>query len=125
MTTSQEMAAHITRICRRAKITVSTASARGRAWRKSSRIAIRPVKSDITYAIALHELGHVLGVQTGKTLDKEVQAWQWARKHALVWTDAMTQKEQASLASYVRWANRKPNSTPKHAETVVYLNSVC
>lgn len=119
--TPKDMAAHIARICARAKVIVRAHSSGGRACRKGSWIAIRPVKSDITYAVALHELGHVLGSQTGKRIDHEVQAWQWARAHALVWTDAMTQTESKCLASYVRWMNRKPNSQPKHAETVAYL----
>lgn len=122
--TAQEMAAHVAAVCRRAKVRVSSHSSGGRAWRKSSRIAIRPVKGDITYAIALHELGHVLGEQKGKRIDHEVQAWQWARRHAIVWTDAMKAKEAASLASYARWMGRRPSSTPKYPETAAYLAEV-
>ena len=56
-----DYAAHIARICKIEDIEVRSHSSGGRAWRKKRLIAIRPVKSAVTYAIALHEIGHILG----------------------------------------------------------------
>jgi hypothetical protein len=99
--TPAEMAAHIAKICKRAKITITTKKSGGaRAWRRPARISIRRVLSDITYAVALHEIGHILGEQKGKRLDQEIDAWEWAERHAIVWTPAMQVKRDRCLASY-------------------------
>jgi hypothetical protein len=98
---------HIARICKIEDIEVSAHSRGGRAWRKTRRIAIRPVKSAVTYAIALHEIGHILGGrQSGSRLDKEVGAWEWAQANAIEWTDAMDATMRKALRSYLGWAAR-------------------
>lgn len=61
----------------------------------------------MTYAIALHEIGHVLGEQRGRRVEKEVQAWDWAKAHAIIWTPRMEQTKRGCLQSYIRWAERK------------------
>jgi hypothetical protein len=105
--TPPEMAHHITEIARTAGVTI-VPSTRGRAWRKRDRIAIPPIKSVKTYALALHELGHVLSpTQTGRRLDKEVDAWRWARAHAREWTPVMQAYAAQCLVGYVRWAVRR------------------
>jgi hypothetical protein len=109
----QEMAEHITRLAQVHGVTVTSHSTGGRAWRKTRRIAVRPVKSDKTYAIALHELGHVLGRTGPRRLDKEVFAWDWAYQHALIWTDTMDAERARCLQSYVVWAQRKQARTGK------------
>ncbi len=101
-------AAHIARICKIEDIEVQSHSTGGRAYRRSRRIKIRPVKTAITYAVALHEIGHILGIQRGSRLDKEVQAWDWARAHALGWTDAMTATMAKCLRSHLAKAARSP-----------------
>jgi len=62
-------------------------------------IAIAPVRSEITYAIALHEIGHIRGrYQRGRrSVTREWWAWQWARENALVWTTRMERCAQKSL----------------------------
>lgn len=79
----------------------------GRAWRKAKKIKIAEVKTAVTYAVALHELGHVLGKQSGNKLNKEWQAWEWAMANAVGWTEPMTRKMQRCLASYIRWCQRR------------------
>ena len=107
-------AAHIARICKIEDIEVGHHSSGGRAWRRKRRINIRPVKTAVTYAIALHEIGHILGPrQNGVRLDKEVGAWEWAREHALEWTDQMEAKMRKCLRSYLEWSQR--SRQPKRA----------
>lgn len=79
---------------------------RGRAWRKHRRIKISPVKTAVTYAIALHEMGHVVGKQSGKRIDKEVQAWEWAEANALKWTETMIVKSARCVAWYLKMCER-------------------
>src|SRR5262245_46798119 len=47
-----------------------------------------PVRGQVTYAIALHELGHALARQVNHPDDivRERGAWEWARDNAIVWT---------------------------------------
>lgn len=118
MTEQVNYAEHIARICKIEDIDVSPHSRGGRAWRKERRIKIRPVKSAVTYAIALHEIGHILGPrQTGTRLCKEVGAWEWARANARVWTDAMDATMRKALLSYLKWAERSKQAkraSPAH-----------
>lgn len=105
--TPQQMAAHIAKICKIEDIEVDSHSRGGRAYRKSSRIKIRPVKSAITYAVALHEIGHILGPrQSGTRLYQEVGAWEYAMSKAVEWTPAMNATMCKALQSYINWANR-------------------
>ena len=81
-----------------------------------------PDGSDEAYAVALHELGHLLdpqgvqlsqdqmmGVKLGLTHDpedtlavysEELAAWDWARRHAQRWTPEMEYRAQEGLSSY-------------------------
>lgn len=64
------------------------------------------------YAIALHEMGHcvcqhdgnsemmLLSGQGERVLSHEQEAWQWARDHAMEWTEEMTAMEDMGLSSY-------------------------
>lgn len=102
-------AAHIARICKIEDITIESHSRGGRAYRRKRLIKIRPVKSDITYAVALHEIGHILGPrQSGTRLDKEVGAWEWAIEHANHWTLPMAGTMKRCLQSYLTKAARSP-----------------
>jgi hypothetical protein len=79
---------------------------RARAWRKSRKVRIATVKSDITYAVALHEIGHILGRHPSLRIDKEVAAWEWAKTNALTWTPAMQNTAVRLLGRYVAWSRR-------------------
>ncbi len=105
-----QAAAHVARIADENKIKISGHSSGGRAWRRLRKIKIRPIKSAVTYAIAMHELGHVLGKQQGRRIDIEVQAWEWAEAHALFWTKIMVENKRKCLRSYIAWAERKQES---------------
>jgi hypothetical protein len=54
-------------------------------------IHIPKVRSLDDYATCLHELGHVYGrdQKSPDSTTRELGAWQWAREHALAWTEEM------------------------------------
>ena len=58
--------------------------------RVSEEIYITPIRSELSYAVALHELGHVLGPHQSSrcVLVRERAAWKWAKRNALVASDA-------------------------------------
>jgi hypothetical protein len=105
---------HIAKLCREHEIDLDFKSRGGRAYRGSQRICIAAVKSDITYAVALHELGHLLGgMQDGHRLKREAGAWIWARDNACEWTERMDATMRRGLGSYLNWAQRD-----KHVRTL-------
>lgn len=87
---------------------------------KQRRVHIPAINGPISYAIALHELGHLAHPQgtpsvrsvfyqkTGRMLpiDLDVQlvgelsAWEWAFTRALCWTDTMTRVYRHGLWTY-------------------------
>ncbi len=108
--TSKEnkMKNHVLEVCKTNNIAIGSHSSGGRASRKSRCINIRPVKSSITYCVALHEIGHILGSkQSSYRLEAEAYAWQWAIDNAKTWTAPMNRKMKKCLMSYVSWAQSK------------------
>jgi hypothetical protein len=105
---------HVLDLCERHDIVIE--------WRRDHRggwaatdlwlVSIPPIKSPITYAIALHEIGHVLGrhQRSRSRLVRERWAWAWAKRNALDWTPAMARTMDRSLEWYVRRAHRSPLS---------------
>ena len=75
---------------------------RAKASRDGGEIIVPHIRSAISYATALHEVGHFLGrhQQSRNDLVRERWAWDWARRNALVWTPIMEQSAQPSLAWY-------------------------
>jgi hypothetical protein len=116
-----DYAAHIARICKIESIDVEGHSTGGRAYRRSRRIKIKTVKTAITYAVALHEIGHILGPrQSGTRLDKEVGAWEWAERNALEWTPAMSAKRAKCLQSYLAKVARSPRMKQPSADHPIH-----
>jgi hypothetical protein len=60
------------------------------------------VRSAVSYATALHEIGHVKGrhQKSRSVMVRERWAWRWARENALIWTDAMERSATKALAWY-------------------------
>lgn len=113
---------HIARICKIEDIRVESHSSGGRAYRRKRLIKIRPVKTAITYAVALHEIGHILGPrQNGTRLDKEVGAWEWAQANAIEWTEAMSSKRASCLQSYLDKAARSPHMRRPAADHPIHM----
>jgi hypothetical protein len=73
-----------------------------RAAREINEIWNTEVRSKITYAVVLHEIGHMRGShqRSRDLLTRERDAWRWAKDHALVWTRVMEVRCQSSLAWY-------------------------
>jgi hypothetical protein len=92
---------HIELLAREHSITLEYGGTNGRAWRAARRVRTPAIKSAVTYAIALHEIGHVVGIQRGRCIDKEAQAWRWAEQNALEWTETMIKTAARSISSYL------------------------
>lgn len=76
-----------------------------RAWsvRGMDLVSIPAIKGPISYAVALHELGHCLGryQASQSTVIRERWAWDWAKRNAIVWTPRMERYVQACLRWYL------------------------
>lgn len=74
-----------------------------------------PVTDETTYAVAMHEIGHVLSPLGSMAherasatptsvwrlkLDEEQAAWEWAHHYALDWTPAMEAVKAWALSTY-------------------------
>lgn len=85
--------------------------------REKSSVLCHPIVDESTYAVVLHELGHLLGpggqVPVAEklrapsvvafhrlTLHEEECAWAWAHHNALLWTPLMTSVEEFALNNY-------------------------
>jgi hypothetical protein len=82
-------------------------STRGRSWRKTKRIRVNQITTMARYAIALHELGHILGPQSKNRINKEYQAWQWAIDNALLFDADCWAELRKCLRSYIVWAENR------------------
>jgi hypothetical protein len=89
---------------------------RARALRPSpsrgrcARIVVSPVRGQVSYLVALHELGHLLsrGNRSMRQLEREADAWRWALDRSLVeLTPATARSLQRSLESYLLRARRR------------------
>lgn len=92
--TIAEMAQHIADLCDYHEIeTEWRARADALAWSGGAIcpvISIAPVRSVVTYCVALHEIGHICGPDQNKGIFKrERGAWRWARQTAKLWTPRM------------------------------------
>lgn len=95
---------------------VVSAARRPRAFRASpSRgrracVVVPPVRGQVSYLVALHELGHVLsrGNASLRQLEREADAWRFALRHSLVEPSAATARSLLrSLDSYLRRAQAR------------------
>ena len=111
MAAAAELDRHIEELCGQYGI-IRLSGARGRAEvhrsRGGRRLAIRvpPVRGQVTYFVALHEIGHLVGPgRSGTRLEKEAAAWRWALASGAVRpSDACRRRIGKRLRSYVTWA---------------------
>src|SRR5262245_6671078 len=66
---------------------------------ETGEIFISPIRSEISYATALHELGHIFGrhQHSRSEMVRERWAWKWARANALVWTPRMERDARKAM----------------------------
>ena len=107
----QSLDRHIDQLCAEHRILRETGGSgrafrRGRGRARTLHIRIAPVRGQVTYFVALHEIGHLVGKgRSGTRLEKEAAAWRWAIEHAIVMpTDTTRRSMGRRLRSYVRWA---------------------
>jgi len=104
------MAMHVMALCAYHGITVRRRR-KGLAVYETRTIYIRGVRSDVTYAEALHEIGHLLGAwQDSGIIVAESGAWLWAMRNALEWTPAMDRAMARWLGTYVETQDEHPRS---------------
>lgn len=110
--------AHVAELCERHGIGLAGASRRGRAirWRGGKReIAIPEIRGQVSYFIALHEIGHLVGPGRSRPrLEAEANAWLWALDNAAVEpTPATLRSISRRLRGYLEWArNRQHRRVP-------------
>ncbi len=120
---------HVDELCELHGI-VRLNGSRGRAevhrrnGRRTQAIRIPPVRGQVTYFVALHEIGHLIGPgRSGTRLEKEAAAWRFALREARVEpTDACRRRLGRRLRSYVTWAElrqhrRRPPVLPPPEST--------
>jgi hypothetical protein len=80
------LAKHVEELCGKHQITIlSHSSHGGRASKRDRTINIKPVKTQRTYIVALHEIGHIVGRgRSGTRLQKEAAAWQYVLDNSIV-----------------------------------------
>lgn len=106
------MEAHVEDLCREYGIDLAGASSRGRAirWRGGKlEISIPPIRGQVSYFIALHEIGHLVGRgRSAPRLESEANAWLWALDHAVVEpTPATLRSISRRLWGYLDWARSR------------------
>jgi hypothetical protein len=113
------MTAHIEELCNQHEIDIEFTRRSRRGLQAYAAgpfqlICIPPIRSAVSYATALHEIGHILGpLQWAGVLKREEGAWRWAERNALIWTDAMERDRQRCMAWYHEkrgrsWATKMP-----------------
>lgn len=61
--------------------------------RVSEEIYITPIRSVLSYAVALHQ-------SSLRVLVRERAAWKWAKRNALLWSPRMQERAEASIQWY-------------------------
>lgn len=112
------MEAHVEELCAEHGVELAGSSARGRAirWRGGRlEISIPPIRGQVSYFIALHEIGHLVGRgRSAPRLESEANAWVWALQNsAFEPTDATMRSISKRLDGYLQWArNRQYRRVP-------------
>jgi hypothetical protein len=105
------MQIHVDELCFEHGIGLVGSSQRGRAIRERGgrrSISIPEVRGQVSYLIALHEIGHLVGKgRSAPRLEAEANAWLFALEHTIVEPTAATRRSiESRLRSYLEWARR-------------------
>jgi hypothetical protein len=106
------MDAHVEDLCREHGIELVGSASRGRAirWRGGKlEISIPPIRGQVSYFIALHEIGHLVGRgRSAPRLESEANAWLWALEHSVIEPTRATQRSISHrLRGYLEWARNR------------------
>ncbi len=84
------------------------AQVQGRAEQRKLVIRTPAIRGQVSYFVALHEIGHLVGPgRSGTRLEKEAAAWRWALAGARAQpTEATRRRIGRRLRSYLDWAER-------------------
>jgi len=111
---SGALAEHIEALCAAHGIALAyggrgRAEVRRRGRERHYLIRVPPIRGQVSYFVALHEIGHLVGPgRSGRRLEKEAAAWMWALANSRVApTDATRRRLGAKLRSYVTWAEQR------------------
>ena len=100
----EQMRQHVLCICQNEDIVFSWCRRPAQAWsvNEFEEICIPPIRSAISYATALHEIGHIKGryQRSRSAMVRERWAWHWARANALIWTPATERNAYDALTRY-------------------------
>ncbi len=106
MTTVAQFEQHFLNLCANEDVDVQWCDRPSKALALSGELEfIRTprIRSEVTYAVAMHELGHIKShSQSSEQTERERAAWDWARRNALLWTPRMEGYAVASLRLYRR-----------------------
>lgn len=99
----------IRRVAGRGRAVVIRVAHRDGSRERLLEIRIPPVRGQVSYFIALHEIGHLVGQgRSGRRLEREAAAWRFALAEALVApTDTTRRRLGRRLRSYVTWAEMR------------------
>lgn len=112
------MEGHVEDLCRDHGIELAGSSSRGRAirWRGGKlEISIPPIRGQVSYLIALHEIGHLVGKgRSAPRLESEANAWLFALQNSVVEPTPATRRSiSRRLRGYLEWArNRQHRRVP-------------
>ena len=103
-----DMAIHVQEICAKYNIIVRYQTLKDKqpnyyARPATKEIHVRPTKNTGYYVSTLHEIGHILGDYQGAQWGirtKEIHAWVYARKNALVWTETAERVMRKAMDTY-------------------------
>ena len=115
--TVEDMRQHVRNLCKKHAISLQAVDRGRRAYAipEFHEIGIPLIRSAISYATAMHEIGHHRGhhQNSRRTMVRERWAWRWARSNSLIWTPAM---ERSSLEALEWYASRVAKIDRKQAQ---------
>src|SRR5947209_4728617 len=103
------LARHVASLCTEHDISMlERKSYGGVAFKRQRIISVKPVKTQRTYIVALHEIGHIIGRnRSGTRLEQEAAAWDFVLTQSIVPLSTGTYRQMLKyLNSYLRRAHR-------------------
>ncbi|HLJ69121.1 MAG TPA: hypothetical protein VKX16_17340 [Chloroflexota bacterium] len=106
MTRVEQLAAHVDALCRQHRIDfIHRNTTHGTAMKRRRTIYTPPVTTELRYAIALHEIGHIVGKGrgSGTRVEQEAAAWRYVLETSIVELSQSTYLRMLKwLGSYLR-----------------------